>query len=87
MSEPLKVLTADELAAKLQVHPKTVYANRDIPRIELGDGTIRFIESQVDQWLLTKQTRKAAPRKRIIRRNSNVVDMGGLTRKDMDHTG
>jgi len=62
MSE-IVYLTVAKLAEKLGMHPKTVYANTRIPRIKMG-GSVRFIESQVDQFLAAQSERKAPPKKR-----------------------
>ena len=70
----LVLLTADEVAAKLKVHVNTVYANTDLPRVEVSPGTIRWIESQVDQYLLGKVSRKPkAPKKTVMRRKFTAV--------------
>lgn len=65
-------LTAEELAAKLKVHVKTVYKNRDIPRIEISPGVVRFVEADVEAWLRSRSTRKAKPQKRL--RKDRVAD-------------
>lgn len=75
------LLTAEQVAEKLQVHVKTVYANRDIPRVVFG-GSVRWREADIDLYLQTKITRKPAPRKRVMRQNRNVVEINRLTRKD-----
>jgi excisionase family DNA binding protein len=76
-------LTASELAGKLGLHVKTVYANREIPRVEIG-GSVRFIESEVDAYIRTRTTRKAAPRKRVMRRNFSLVEVDGNKRTDSE---
>lgn len=60
----MNLLTAEEVAAKLKVHVKSVYKNREIPRLEIEGVGIRFLESQVDAWLQSRITRKAKPQKR-----------------------
>ncbi len=60
-----RILTAEQVAEKLQVHVKTVYRNRDIPRVEIGPGMVRFIEADIDAWLRSKMTRKSKPEKRL----------------------
>lgn len=67
MSEPMKLLTAEQVAAKLQVHVNTVYKNREIPRLEISEGVVRWCESDIDAWLRSKITRKAKPDKRIAK--------------------
>jgi excisionase family DNA binding protein len=54
----MRLLTAEQVAEKLQVHVKWVYRNREIPRVELG-GHVRWDEAQVDAWIQLKTTRKA----------------------------
>lgn len=65
-----QVLTADEVAAKLKVHVKTVYKNREIPRFEISPGVVRFSEEAVDNWLRSKISRKAKPIKRVPKQGS-----------------
>ena len=69
----LKLLTAPEVAAKLRWHVQTVYRNQDIPRIQVG-GSVYFDEAEIDAWLRTRVTRKAKPRKRLIRRRLKAVE-------------
>lgn len=72
----LVLLTAEQVAAKLGWHVKTVYRNREIPRLEIG-GSVRWAESQVDAFLLTKITRKSAPvvtEKTVIRHKLKAVE-------------
>jgi predicted DNA-binding transcriptional regulator AlpA len=61
----MNILTAEEVAAKLKVHVKTVYANREIPRVEISPGVVRFCEADVEAWVRSKVTRKAKPDKRL----------------------
>jgi excisionase family DNA binding protein len=56
-------LTAEEVAKKLRLKPQTVYRSTEIPRIKVG-GSVRFIESQVDQYFSMKTEKKSAPKKR-----------------------
>lgn len=64
MGSDLVLLTVEEAAAKLKIHPKTLYRNREIPRVELSDGTIRWIESELDSFIRSKITRKPKAQKR-----------------------
>lgn len=62
MSEKLVLLTVDEVAEKLGMHPQTVYRNREFPRVKVGPRKLRFIESQIDQFILLQTSRKPAPK-------------------------
>lgn len=86
MNESIRLLTAEQVAEKLQVHVKWVYANRELPRVEIG-GHVRWVESQVDQFLLGRISRKSAPKKKVIRHRIQPADLSGKTRKDMEQTG
>lgn len=76
MSETV-YLTAEDLAAKLGLHPQTVYRNQSIPRVKIG-GAVRFIESQVDQFIALNTERKRAPRKRKPSQKLYDVNSGML---------
>jgi predicted DNA-binding transcriptional regulator AlpA len=54
-------LDAKQLGTKLGMHWKTIMANQDLPRVRVG-GRVRFIESQVDQFIAMRSERKAAPK-------------------------
>jgi excisionase family DNA binding protein len=49
------LLTVRQVATLLQVHPQSVYQNRQIPRIRIG-SRIRFRASQVEQFLKQNTT-------------------------------
>lgn len=57
-------LTAEEVAAKLKVHVKTIYRNTQIPRVEIEGIGVRWVEADVDAWIRSQMTRKAKPQKR-----------------------
>lgn len=82
----IRLLTAEQVAEKLQVHIKWVYANQELPRIEIG-GHVRWVESQVDQFLLGRMARKSAPKRKVIRHLTEAAELSGKIRKDMDSRG
>lgn len=69
----MNLLTAEEVAAKLKVHVKWVYRNREIPRVEMG-GHVRFVEAQVDAWIELKMAKKAKP---VMRRSFRALKNSG----------
>lgn len=66
-------LDARQVAEKLGLHPKTVYANRTLPRVKIG-GSILWIESQIDAFIAMQTHVKPAPRKKIMRRNFRIAE-------------
>lgn len=80
MSEVV-ILTAEDVAKKLKIHVKSVYASTAIPRIEIGPGTIRYVESQVDQYVLMqsrkKEKRKPRTKPNVIRHEFKNTEAGG----------
>ena len=54
-----KLLNASQLAEILGVRPGTIYSwlfrGIDIPHVKIG-GTIRFIEKEVMDWLMKKES-------------------------------
>jgi len=42
------LMTTKQVAELLQIHPQSVYKNREIPRIKIG-SLIRFRASQIEQ--------------------------------------
>ena len=79
----MKLLTAEQVADKLQVHIKWVYKNRDLPRVEFG-GHVRWNEEDVENFLRMKTSRKSNP---VMRRKLNVVEMKRQAGKDVDSCG
>jgi excisionase family DNA binding protein len=73
MEPTTKLLTAEDIAVKLNCHVMTVYRNREIPRLEIPGVGLRFNEADVDGWLRTRTTRKAQPIKRFMRRSLKEV--------------
>jgi excisionase family DNA binding protein len=55
-------LTVEEVAKKLKLKPQTIYRSTEIPRIKVG-GSVRFIESQVDQYFAMKTEKKSEPKR------------------------
>lgn len=63
MTEPL--LTVKQLAARIQVNPRTIntLAQRGMPHMRLGAGTrtsLRFSWPEVEAWLRAQQERSAS---------------------------
>ncbi len=53
-----KVLTLDEVAAYLKVHPSTVYRllkRRSIPAFKVGSDW-RFNQESIDQWIKERES-------------------------------
>jgi len=53
-----KILTIDELSEKLKIPKKTLYKwtkEKRVPCVKLGKH-LRFIESDIDQWLKSKES-------------------------------
>lgn len=71
--KPVKLLDVEEAAAKLRCHPKTLYANEDIPRVTIG-RKVFWIESQVDTYLLNLAQRKA-PRQTVMRQTPKLKEI------------
>ncbi len=73
------LLTVKELATRLQVKEKTIYAwasQRKIPSIKIH-GVIRFDASEIEQWLQTCQVSVGVPctsSMRTRRRSPTSVD-------------
>lgn len=83
MSE-LVLLTAEQAAAKLMIHPKTLYRNTDIPRVQIG-SKVRWVESQIDQYILSRMTRKPEPKKRPKKRSRKTMQT--VMRQDVEVRG
>lgn len=57
MSDAL--LTVEELATRIRLKPKTVYAmvaKRSVPFVKIG-GAVRFKPAAIDQWLAQNSVR------------------------------
>ena len=67
-----RYMTADEVAEKLGLHPKTVYANEQLPRVKIG-RSVYWIESQIDNYLLST-ARPKAPRQSVMRQTRKLKE-------------
>jgi len=59
MSDPPKVLTLNELAAYLKVHPSTIYRmikSHRIPSWKMGSDH-RFNREQIEAWIQRQESR------------------------------
>jgi len=53
----MKILTAKQVAEKLQVDKSTVYQwarEGSLPCVKVGPDTVRFIEEKIDEWILSR---------------------------------
>jgi excisionase family DNA binding protein len=65
-SEEREFLTVQQLAARLQVHEKTIrrwiVEDSSMPVTRLGPGTVRFHAGRIERWLRQRESGLAAPR-------------------------
>ncbi len=73
MSDKPVYLKAEQVAAKLGWHVKTVYRNRVLPRVKIGSSVV-WIESQVDSFLAMHSGVKAEPKKREKRQRFTLKE-------------
>lgn len=68
-------LTAEQVAAKLGWHIKTVYRNTILPRVKLG-GSVFWIEEQIDALMTMSAKPKPAPepKKTVMRQRLKVAE-------------
>ena len=63
------LLTVEEVAAVLKLHPNTVYEkvkNGEIPSVKTAKSRVRFIESDIRKWIEeNSRTSSVASRKYI----------------------